>query len=132
MLSRLSWDLITQLHYRWIKKQRTQRHPYGWELRVMVWLAGGSKDIVMGVSTTGGGGGALPLGFVGTQSNKPNQRHGLWSTGGGGIRSVLPLLPLAFLAQRGRWDAGEFNEPYPPHNRTRGDLKWSVYTGACV
>ena len=60
MLSWLLRDLLTQLHYarqvRWIKKQRTQRHPYGWEVRVMVWLAGGSKDIVIGVSTTGGGG----------------------------------------------------------------------------
>ena len=63
MLSRLSWGVITQHHcagqVKWIKKQRTQRHPFGWEVRVMVWLAGGSKDIVMGVSKIGGGGGYL-------------------------------------------------------------------------
>ena len=25
----------------WIKKQQTQHHPYGWEVRVQVMLAGG-------------------------------------------------------------------------------------------
>ena len=48
-----------------MRKQITQhcRHPFGWEVRVTVWLAGGAKDIVMGASPKGGGGGggALPL-----------------------------------------------------------------------
>ena len=60
MLARLSWDLKTQLyfvgHVTWIRKQISQHHPFGWEVRVTVWLAGGTKDIVMGASTRGGGG----------------------------------------------------------------------------
>ena len=69
MLSRLSWDVTTQLHYvghvTWIRKLNTQHRPFGWEVRVTVWLAGRSKDIVMGASTRGGGG--ITFGFVETR-----------------------------------------------------------------
>ena len=60
MLARLSWDVKSQVHYvrhmRWIKTQVMQHHPFGWEVGVIVWLAGGSKDIVMGASRKGGEG----------------------------------------------------------------------------
>ena len=97
LLSPLSWDLITQLHYagqvRWIKKQRTQRHPYGWEVRVMVWLAGESKDIVMGVSTTrvGGRGG-----------------HDLWVFGNPGVISQIKGMVYGAQAGMGSKRASTF------------------------
>ena len=51
---RLSWDVQTCLHYagevQWIKETQTQHKPYGWEVRVRVMLAGGARDVVMGVS----------------------------------------------------------------------------------
>ena len=37
-VARLSWYVKSQLHYvehvRWIKKQATQHHPFGWGVRV--------------------------------------------------------------------------------------------------
>ena len=45
ILARVSRDVQTRLHsprgVQWIKKHRTQHHPYGWEVRLWVILAGG-------------------------------------------------------------------------------------------
>ena len=69
VLAKISWDVKTRLHFagkvQWITRQQAQHHPYRWEVRVTVRLAGGSKDNVMGVSTKGGGG--ITFGSVGTR-----------------------------------------------------------------
>ena len=106
VLAWLSWDVKSKLHYvghvRWIRKQITPHHPFGWEVRVTVWLAGGSKDIVMGANTKGGGGGALPLDLWKPGCGKPNQRYDLWGKHRSEVGGVYPILPLAFNAQRVR------------------------------
>ena len=63
MLARLSWDVTTQLHYvgqvRWIRKQNTQHHSFGWEATVIVWLGMGKIGLRLGgsrLSLEGGGG----------------------------------------------------------------------------
>ena len=72
VLARPSWGVTIQLHYvghvRWITKQNTHHHPFGWEVRATTWLAGGSKDTVMRASTKGG-------------------RHYLWVCGNPGVIS---------------------------------------------
>ena len=98
ILARVSWDVRTRSHYagevQWIKKQRTQHHPYGWEVRVRVRLAGGAREIVVVVSTKGGGklhvGGLVgPPGVVGRIRSMMYGSHA--RVGGRGLHTILPF-----------------------------------------
>ena len=77
-----------------------QHHPFGREVRVTVWLAGGSKDIVMGGSTKGGAHYLWICGNPGVISQIRGMIYGAHAGVGSGTLHVF--LPLAFGARRGR------------------------------
>ena len=60
----------------------TKHHPYGWEVKVQVILAGGARHLVMGVSTRGGG--TLFEDQWNPWGAEPSEKHGFWLASGKG------------------------------------------------